>query len=1300
MKKITKRLISCVLAALLILTSVPFTALAADADLELIKSAISEYESKMDGTVYNNMKNAYDKYVTAKEAAYAYEYGHDTSIDVAAAANALSDATAQMTKWTKAEITSPTFTYGSKVPADYVKGVVYASTPTVLSGFQKEKWNVAFLMPKNVVFLYDGSDLRLPIMVGGNNQGQWSGTDKSFCAVWPTASATSSNDDNKYFQFNQVWNGSYDINTSSNDNPLSASEFNWNNTYITENQTNQNDSLKGYNNDTQAQTNADYRSQKIVCNKVNENHKKLWRQYANYIQYASGAENLEWNNGLQTAKLYWGVKSWESNFGNKFYFGYYDPDVTFYVIDYRGVADAVSGISSQINMGYSGGAATKFYTQRQLDDLLETVEALQADPATGYTNSNFATKAASVAASIKTNIAALGNISVSENDMSSYDALAAAIAKSKATYDYNNADGVYTADSFAAFKTAYEASEAEALDVLVKGFTTATTASALETAYKNLNTVTPASGTSGDTTFDFNEETGEVTVNGEGAMADYESGADSPFGNNDVVKDVTIGDDVTYVGAHAFDGASELETITVPASATYGEGAFDNCPKLKTVIITGGAVENKSADNAPWKAPKVRTVKLGENEGDLSISSIGDDVFEDNKNTVYYFYNKETQIPNTSGAILGTNPTIYGYIPSTAYDYAKKFNLTFVELSHEHVWDKGTVTEPTCTKGGFTTFKCLFCDETREDNYTAPLGHDWDEGEVIAPTCTERGYTIKTCQRAGCGETKIGSYTKAAGHKYDGEITAAYATGEVKQDIQYKHNIECSVCHEASKSDYCSFKVKGYKEDLGQSYIEFECSVCGGTYLYKSDSVTGEHMVFFFGADNSLLLTTRIADGEKVTEVPDYPDQKVGHIYSWTVDDVEVNPEEQIIYSDTIFKIKDEFVQYDVTYVDADGAIIDSEKVNHGETPADIPALNETAINRADDGHDVYLWDNDPNGAVITEDTTFTQVLRLVPHDFIDDIHKEATCSEDGSMSRYCETCGYTVENEIIPATKNHNYIELSSKAPTCTANGEKKYQCTVCSDTYTETIKATGHKWNSGVITKYPTVEETGIKTYTCTLCKATKTEILPKANVADVTPSKAEADKAPVNKAIKKPAGIKTVANSKKKQLIISFDKVPGAQNYRVMYRKQGAKKWTYAWTNGKNKYTLKKLKNKGLYEFKFSAYTKNAKGAWERGDYSKTSYRYYYKEKLKKVTPSKGKIKVTWAKDKNATYYQLFYSKKKNMSGAKKIEIKSNKTTAYTISGLKKGKYYVRIRAIKKVNGKKYVSEYSTRKPAKVK
>ena len=167
------------------------------------------------------------------------------------------------------------------------------------------------------------------------------------------------------------------------------------------------------------------------------------------------------------------------------------------------------------------------------------------------------------------------------------------------------------------------------------------------------------------------------------------------------------------------------------------------------------------------------------------------------------------------------------------------------------------------------------------------------------------------------------------------------------------------------------------------------------------------------------------------------------------------------------------------------------------------------------------------------------------------------------------------------------------------------------------------------------------------------------------------------------------------------IFFSKVPGAANYRVMYRAAGAKNWNYAWTNTQTHYVLTGLKKNGLYEFKFAAYEKNSNGVWERGDYSQTSYRYYYKAKIKKAKAGKKSATVKWARDKSAAGYELFYYTKPDMSDRKRIYIKGNKKVTRKITGLKKGKkYYVRVRSIKRKGGINYTSEFSNQKTVKAK
>ncbi len=332
--------------------------------------------------------------------------------------------------------------------------------------------------------------------------------------------------------------------------------------------------------------------------------------------------------------------------------------------------------------------------------------------------------------------------------------------------------------------------------------------------------------------------------------------------------------------------------------------------------------------------------------------------------------------------------------------------------------------------------------------------------------------------------------------------------------------------------------------------------------------------------------------------------------------------------------------------------------------------------------------------------------IRLLPHDIFTEII-EPTCTTEGYTMDKCRTCGYEFRVNIDCIDhKPAKAVKEVTVPVTCTSDG--KYDTVVyCSECHTElsrepgVSKCTGHKWNSGEITIQPTTTEKGLKTYTCTACGLTRTEELPVISVEEATPDDKEADSASVNKKIKKPENITTISQINKKWMLIRFDAVEGAQNYRVMYRKAGEKKWNYAWTNCKTEYYLKNLKTGGLYEFMFAAYKKNSKNVWERGAYSKTAFRYYYKQKIKKVKPLKKSVKLVWTKDKNSAGYEISYATKADMSNKKRIVIKNKKTTSYVIKKLKSGKkYYFRVRSLKKFGKKTYDGEFSAQKAVKVK
>jgi len=89
-----------------------------------------------------------------------------------------------------------------------------------------------------------------------------------------------------------------------------------------------------------------------------------------------------------------------------------------------------------------------------------------------------------------------------------------------------------------------------------------------------------------------------------------------------------------------------------------------------------------------------------------------------------------------------------------------------------------------------------------------------------------------------------------------------------------------------------------------------------------------------------------------------------------------------------------------------------------------------------------------------------------------------------------------------------------------------------------------------------------------------------------------------------------------------------------------------------------------------------------------------------KITKLNSSKKAITIKWSK-KSCSGYQIRYSTKNNMKGAKTTSIKNAKTISRKITKLKSGKeYYVQIRTYRMVSGKKYYSAWNSIKSVKSK
>ncbi len=267
-------------------------------------------------------------------------------------------------------------------------------------------------------------------------------------------------------------------------------------------------------------------------------------------------------------------------------------------------------------------------------------------------------------------------------------------------------------------------------------------------------------------------------------------------------------------------------------------------------------------------------------------------------------------------------------------------------------------------------------------------------------------------------------------------------------------------------------------------------------------------------------------------------------------------------------------------------------------------------------------------------------------------IHITANLNDDGKL--FQETTTYTVTKEISSCTigsiKDQSYTGKTVEPVITIKDGSKTLKEGTDYSVYFTNNKNVGTA----------TAEITGIGNYT-----GRKTVSFKIVKAASQVSQK-----------------ITGVSTSYRKAYKSSFTLKPKAKT-SCTYKTSNSK---IAAVNSKGKVTIKGTGKATI------TVTAKATSAYKSATKKITIYAIPAKMKTPTVKAGKKKLSVSWKKDSKADGYQIQYSTSSKFKKAKTVSC-SKKTVKTTLKKLKSGKkYYVRIRAYKKIGSKKYYGSYS--------
>ena len=596
------------------------------------------------------------------------------------------------------------------------------------------------------------------------------------------------------------------------------------------------------------------------------------------------------------------------------------------------------------------------------------------------------------------------------------------------------------------------------------------------------------SGTCGENLTWTLDDTGTLTISGEGEMYDYPS---MPWDSaKETIQNVIIEDGVTSIGDCAFYGCSSLTTIDIPDTVTsIGWGAFYGCSGLTTIEIPYGVTN--IGNQAFYGCSSLTTIDIPD-----TVTSIDAYAFWDCSSlTTITIPDGVTYIGNStfhgcSGLTTIKIPDGVTYIGDQAFLGCSDLNDITLPDGLTYLGD-GAFFD--CS--GLTTIKI-------------------PDGVTSIGDCAFYGCSGLTTIKIPVGVTYIGNQA-FYGCSDLNDIT-------LPDGLTYLGDLAFSGCINLSGDIIIPDGV----QSIGNRTFE-GCVGLLSVTIGKDVSSIGDSA--FVGCSN--LMTINIPDD--VTYIGDWAFRECSALKDITLpDDLTYlghgaflwcsNLSGDIIIPDGVQSVGNRTFEGCVgllsvtigtnvgsigTYAFAGCDSLTTFIIPEGittiadETFAQCYSLTTIVIPKSVTEIGVRAFDNCYNLESVQYSGTWNEWKLIVigesnecltrvycleskEHTWVDgEITHAPTCVEEGTRRRVCDICGIQ-KTVTIPKSTEHNYnwVQVDENF--------HRQCCTVCG----REEDAVDHSWDEGWISIYPTCKDEGEKTYTCTICWFYKTEPIEK--------------------------------------------------------------------------------------------------------------------------------------------------------------------------------------------------------------